>query len=62
MEQDKTAKDEIAQGMADAGKAGKEPAMEQDNQSGRPKDAIAEAGAKASPKIPSSEPTPKSSG
>ena len=32
MEHDKTAKDEIAQGMADAGKAGGKPAADQGNQ------------------------------
>jgi len=44
MEQDKTAKDEIAQGMADAGKAGGKPAADQGNQPGQPKKDTAEAG------------------
>jgi hypothetical protein len=60
MEQDKSAKDEIAQGMADAGKAGGKPTTDQGNQPSRPEKDIAAAGAKASPKMPSSEPATKS--
>lgn len=53
MKQDKTAKDEIAQGMADAGKTGGKPATDQGNQPGQPED---KAGAKALPKMAPSEP------
>jgi hypothetical protein len=55
MKQDKTAKDEIAQGMADAGKTGGKPATDQGNQPGQLED-IAKAGAKALPKMAPSEP------
>ena len=63
MDQDKTAKDEIAGGMANAGREQADKAGTATQTTEREphelRSDIAEAGAKASPKIPSSGSVPK---